>query len=123
MKNIIYILLIFSSYFVTAQIKGNAKIISRQNVMIPSELRNANIYEDQIQQFRQKKLVPDPVITIDTKVLNNIVADSYTALFNIVQIGKTSQETNTLMNERVAKVKKELQSKGILGEDVIIDVI
>ncbi|TSE08923.1 SIMPL domain-containing protein [Aquimarina algiphila] len=123
MKNIIYILLVFSSSFVTAQIRGNATIISRQNVMVPAELANADIYGGQIQQFRQKNLVPNPIITIDTKVLNNIVADSYTAIFNIVQIGKTSQETNTLMKERVAKVKKELQSKGVLGEDVIIDVI
>ncbi|WP_103071144.1 SIMPL domain-containing protein [Aquimarina sediminis] len=123
MKNIIYIFLIFSTPFVNAQIKGNATTISRQNIIATEELANAAIYEDQIQQFRQKDLVTNPIITIDAKVLNNIVADSYTAIFNIVQIGKTSQETNTLMKERIAKVKEDLQTNGIADEDVIIDVI
>ncbi len=123
MKNLIYIFLVFSSLSAFAQIKGNATIISRQNIIAPTELANADIYGNQIQQFRQKDLTPNPVITIDAKVLNNIVADSYTAIFNIVQIGKTSQETNTLMNERVEKVKDELRTKGILEGDIIIDVI
>ncbi|EZH72976.1 hypothetical protein ATO12_18330 [Aquimarina atlantica] len=123
MKNLIYIFLVFSSLSAFAQIKGNATIISRQNIIVPTELANADIYGNQIQQFRQKDLTPNPVITIDAKVLNNIVADSYTAIFNIVQIGKTSQETNTIMNERVEKVKDELRTKGILEGDLIIDVI
>ena len=122
MKNIIYIFLVFSNSFAFAQIRGNATIISRQNIMM-EDLANAGIYKNQIQQFRQKDLIPNPVITIDAKVLNNIVADSYTAIFNIVQIGKTSQETNTLMKERVAKVKDELYAKGILEGNIIIDVI
>ncbi|WP_024768970.1 SIMPL domain-containing protein [Aquimarina macrocephali] len=123
MKNLICIFLVFSNSFAFAQIRGNATIISRQNIIAPAELANADIYGNQIQQFRQKDLIPNPVITIDAKVLNNIIADSYTAIFNIVQIGKTSQETNTLMKERVAKVKDGLRTKGILEGDIVIDVI
>ncbi len=123
MKNKIYVLLLLISSIASAQIRGNAGTISRQNIMAVADLEKPALYGNEIQQFRHQNLVPNPILTIDVKVLSNIVADSYTAIFNIIQIGKTSEETNTLMNERVAKVKNELHAKGILEEDIIIDVI
>lgn len=91
--------------------------------MASEELANAAIYGKQINNFRQQNLVPNPIMTIDVKVLNNIIADSYTAVFNLTQIGKTSEETNNLMRERVAKVKSELFAQGILEKDFVIDII
>lgn len=123
MKKYICFLLLIVSTFVSAQIKGNATTISRQNVMSTTDLGNANIYGNQIRNFRQQNLTPNPVITIDVKALNNVIADSYTAVFNIIQIGETSEETNNLMKERIAKVKSELLSNGILEKDFVIDVI
>jgi uncharacterized protein YggE len=109
--------------FSYSQIKGNATTISRQNIMSEKALGNANIYGNQVSSFRQHNLVPNPTITIEVKALNNVVADSYTAVFNMVQIGETSEETNRLMNERVTKVKTALLANGILETDFIIDVI
>ncbi len=123
MKKYFCIILLLSCSFVSAQIKGNATTISRQNVISATDLGNANIYGNQIRNFRQQNLTPNPVITIDVKALNNVIADSYTAVFNIIQIGETSKETNNLMKERIAKVKSELLSKGILEKDFVIDVI
>lgn len=91
--------------------------------MMAEDLGNAGIYGNNIAKFRQQSLVPNPIITLDVKALNNIVADSYTAVFNIVQIGKTSEETNTIMKDRIAKVKNELLSNGTSEEDIILDVI
>ena len=124
MKNRIYLLLLLLllTTFASAQIKGNATI-SRQNVMSAEKLGNANIYGEQIQSFRTHQLNPNAYITIDVKALNNVVADSYTAVFNMVQIGETSEETNKLMSERILKVKADLLSKGILEKDFVIDVI
>ncbi|WP_452221861.1 SIMPL domain-containing protein [Lacinutrix salivirga] len=116
------VLLFVSSMFAQAQIKGNATI-SRQNVITQDELGNAAVYGNSVRNFRTQNLVPNPVITIDVKALNNVIADSYTAVFNMVQIGETSEETNRLMNERVAKVKSMLLSKGVFGKDIVIDVI
>lgn len=123
MKNYIYIFLLLISSIASAQIKGNATTISRQNVLSSKDLGNAHIYGNQIRKFRQQNLTPNPVITLDVKALNNVIADSYTAVFNIIQIGETSEETNNLMKERIAKVKSELLSKGILEKDFVIDII
>jgi uncharacterized protein YggE len=123
MKHSIYLILLLCFSFSQAQIKGNATTISRQNVMKAESLGNANIYGNNINTFRHQNLVPNPVITIDVKALNNIVADSYTAVFNLVQIGETAEDTNKLMNERVDDVKNALTAHGILSKDVIIDVI
>ncbi|WP_062053110.1 SIMPL domain-containing protein [Aquimarina longa] len=120
MRNTIYTLLLLISFStISAQIKGNAITISRQG----SILGENNIINDEISQFRKQTLTPNPLITIDIKALHNTVADSYTAIFNIVQIGKTSEETNRLMSERITKVKKALLSKGILEKNIILDII
>ncbi len=123
MKKYICLLLILTSSLVSAQIKGNATTISRQNIMSTTDLGNANIYGNQVRDFRQQNLIPNPVITLDVKALNNVIADSYTAVFNVIQIGETSEETNNLMKERIAKIKSELLSKGIYEKDFVIDVI
>lgn len=127
MKHPIYLLLFLCFSFASAQIKGNATTISRQNVISAPSLGNAesygNAYGKKMNTFRQQNLVPNPTITIDVKALNNIVADAYTAVFNLVQIGETAEDTNRLMNERVNNVKSALTAQGIFSKDIIIDVI
>ena len=123
MKTKLHLVFLLICTIATAQIKGNAHTISRQNVMSSESLGNANIYGKNIEHFRRQTLTPNAYITIDVKALNNIVADAYTAVFNVVQIGETSEETNRLMNESVAKIKNELVSIGIPSKDFVIDVI
>lgn len=122
MKLKLYVLLVLLSTFASAQIKGNAPVVYGQNVMSSADLGNAQVY-GATTTFRQQQLVPNANITIDVKALNNVVADAYTAVFNLVQIGETSQDTNNLMNERVNKVKTELITHGINSNDIVIDVI
>ncbi|WP_103866309.1 SIMPL domain-containing protein [Aquimarina sp. I32.4] len=121
MKNITFAFLLLISSVISAQINGNVSSISRQNVVHMEN--NSIIYRDQINQFRRQNLVPNPIITLDVKALHNIIADSYTAVFNITQIGKTSEETNRLMKNRMAKVKSELLANGIPEQDIILDVV
>lgn len=123
MKHFIYIPFLIWFSFALAQFKGNATTISRQNVISSESLGYANVYGNNLSAFRQQNLVTNPIITLDVKALNNIVADSYTAVFNLVQIGETAEYTNKLMNDRINSVKNALTAQGIFSKDIIIDVI
>jgi len=114
----------FCSYCVIAQHKGNynqiTQDISRQNILTSG---NAAIYNPAVQQQIYKVLQPSNVLTIDVKALQNVSATTYTAVFNISQIGPTAEDTNTLMKERINAIKKRLISTGITKNDIAIDVI
>ncbi len=62
-------------------------------------------------------------ITMDLNVLMNIEATTYTAIFNVRQIAKTSLTVNTLLNERIEAFKKALDGQGISNKQVIVEVI
>jgi uncharacterized protein YggE len=94
--------------------------ISRQNIALSG---NAAIYNPTIQQQINKVLNPSNILTIDVKALQNVKAVTYTAVFNLSQIGETAEEANRLINERIDGVKQKLKAKGILDKDIVIDVI
>ncbi|MEZ4803295.1 MAG: SIMPL domain-containing protein [Gelidibacter sp.] len=94
--------------------------ISRQNIAMSG---NANIYNPTIQQQINKILNPSNVLTIDVKALQNVKAVTYTAVFNLSQIGETAEEANRLINERINGVRQKLKALGILEKDIVIDVI
>ncbi len=107
-----------------AQHKGNYEdqdfLISRQNVLLSG---NANTYNPTVQQQLNKNLNPSTTLFIDLKALQNVTAATYTAVFNISQIGETAEETNRLVNERINNIKDKLKLKGILSKDIVKDVI
>jgi len=55
--------------------------------------------------------------------LYNAKATSYTAIFNISQIGETADDANNLVKERIDNVRKKLVAAGIKEQDIAIDVI
>ncbi|MDH7911754.1 SIMPL domain-containing protein [Winogradskyella sp. SYSU M77433] len=122
---LVVLLLLFGSYyFLSAQHKGNynqiTPEISRQNILTSG---NAHIYNPTVQKQIHKVLQPSNVLSIDVKALQNVMATTYTAVFNVSQIGTSAENTNTLMKERVDNIKKELNAIGIVAKDVAIDVI
>lgn len=50
-------------------------------------------------------------IILEVKGLNNIKADAYVAIFSMTQSGKTADETNVLLNNRIEAVKKAIKEK------------
>ena len=94
--------------------------ISRQNIALSG---NANIYNPTVQQQINKVLNPSANLIIDVKALQNVKAVTYTAVFNLSQIGQTAEEANRLINERIDGVRTKLKSQGILEKNIIIDVI
>lgn len=117
------ILLIFSSHL-SAQHRGNynqiTQDISRQNILSSG---NAQIYNPTIQQQIQKTLHPSNILAVDVKALQNASATTYTAIFNVSQIGPSADKTNQLMKARMDSIKFRLNSKGIAQDDIAIDVI
>lgn len=94
--------------------------LSRQNIAMSG---NANIYNPTVQQQVNKILHPSNNVVIDVKALQNVKAVTYTAVFNLSQIGETAEETNRLINERIEGVRQKLKMEGILEKDIVIDVI
>lgn len=119
-------LLIIALFYSThAQHKGNYsnidESISRQNIV--SKAGNAVIYNPVINRRVNKPLNPTNQLTIDLQALQNVVASSYTAIFNVSQIAPTAEETNQLMSDRINNIKLALEKEGILKDDIAIDVI
>lgn len=112
---------LFLTQFIFAQHKGNYDQnlqISRQNIATG----NAQVYGPQSQKHR-RNVNPSSSIVIDVHALYNAKATSYTAIFNVSQIGPTAEETHKLVNERIDNVRKELIAAGIKKDDIAIDVI
>jgi len=125
MKNSLFIGFLLLTIILKAQHKGNfnhleSGSISRQNI---STSGNAQIYNPIERQHYQKSLSPSAILTIDVKALQNVTAASYTAVFNLSQIGSTADSTNLLMDNRINAVKEILLLKGILEDDIAVDVI
>ena len=123
-SNLVLLLLMFSGYYISAQHKGNyneiTRDISRQNILTSG---NATIYNPTVQQQIHKVLQPSNVLTIDVKALQNVRATTYTAIFNLSQIGPSAEKTNALMKTRIDSIKYRLTSQGITEKDIAIDVI
>jgi len=125
MKKISLLVCLCITQFIFAQHKGNYDQnvqISRQNIAT-SSYGNAQVYGPQQSTNPRRNVNPSSSITIDVHALYNAKATSYTAIFNISQIGPTAEETHNLVNERIDNVRKTLLAEGIKKEDIAIDVI
>lgn len=127
MKKISLVLCILITQFVMAQHMGNYDKnvhISRQNISSSSSTKMGNAQRHGHPQTNPRRHVnPSANITIDVHALFNAKASSYTAIFNVAQIGPSADAASTLMNERLSNVKKALAAIGITETDIAIDVI
>jgi hypothetical protein len=123
-SNLAFLLLLVGYNLSIAQHKGNynqiTPDISRQNILTSG---NANIYNPTVQHQLNKILNPSNVLTIDVKALQNVSATTYTAIFNLSQIGRSAETTNKLMKQRIDSIKTRLNAIGITKDDIAIDVI
>jgi len=123
-SNSTLLLLLFSITIILAQHKGNyseiTQDISRQNILTSG---NAQIYNPTVQKQIHQNLQPSNVLTIDVKALQNVSATTYTAIFNVSQIGPTAEKTNQLLKKRIDSIKQRLKTKGITENNIAIDVI
>ena len=78
-------------------------------------------------QFRgvpkSARMRDDNVLEITINSLSNQRADSYTAIFSVLQVGKTADETNTLLNNRLNGFLSAIKNLGIPAEDIYVDMV
>lgn len=78
-------------------------------------------------QFRgvpkSAKLRDDNVLEIGINALSNQRADSYTAIFSVLQVGKTAEETNTLLNNRLNGFLAAVKNLGVPAADIYVDMV
>ncbi|REG91173.1 SIMPL domain-containing protein [Flavobacterium aquicola] len=94
-KLFISFLIILLSQFSSGQVSGN---VNYQNQY--SEQKTINI-----------NFPSQDGIMITVKGLANVKADSYTAIFSLTQIGKTTKEVNELINQRISQSLTEIKLK------------
>ncbi len=117
-KLILTFALLFSYVTLIGQHKGNYDAsISRQNIS-----GNAIVY-GHMPKHNMSTLNPNNTITIDVRALQNVKASSYTAIFNVSQIGETAEITKNLIQNKIDAIKKALLNIGISEKSIVIDVI
>ncbi len=53
----------------------------------------------------------NPDVLLSVKGMANVKADSYVAIFNVSQVGKTTEEVNLLMDQRINQALKNVATK------------
>lgn len=62
-------------------------------------------------------------LEISINTLSNQQASSYTAIFSLTQAGKTTDQTNTLINARLDGFLADLKNLGIPVADIYVDMV
>ena len=107
--NFIFLLQLLSS-IAFAQVSGN-------EVSVFNNIRNKK------KQETPKAYINGNKILVNINSLYNVKADKYVAIFNVNQVGKTAEETNTLINSRINGVINDLAAKNIKKEQIYVDML
>lgn len=118
-------LAVFVSFSVMlhAQVMGNYAEQKKLSNEYQQNQSNANLNAQYRSIPRNAKLTDDNSIEITINTLSNQKATSYTAIFTMLQVGKTADETNTALNNRLNNFLGDLKNLGIPESDVYIDMV
>jgi hypothetical protein len=115
MKNVLFLSLLISSLSF-GQESGN---INYQASHTSGNLNN-QVYNNV--QGLQIPIANTNDLFIEVNGLSNIKADSYVAIFHVTQLGKTAQEVNALLNEKLTSIKADIALKAPNAE-VFVDML
>ncbi len=118
--NLTVIFLFLSVTLIDAQESGNR---NRGNV---NYNENNAIYNNNTQAQNILPLATlrkGRIVELNVNVLSNQKADTYVAIFNLTQMGKTVDETNKLLTDRYNGFFQELQTVGIPKDNVYLDMV
>lgn len=84
-----------------------------------------NDYTERVSQnvLPQAQVTNPNMLQLDVRIMSNQQADRYVAIFSLTQAGKTTEETNSLMQKRANSFKEKLKAAGIPDTDVLLDLI
>lgn len=89
---------------------GNLNYNNNGNGNTPTTAANANFFNDY-------------ATILETRVLMNVKADSYTAIFHLTQVGETAADADKFMNERIDGLKAALKTLGVGADEIETDII
>ena len=79
-------------------------------------------YQKQI-DFSKKNNIINPAttmnVTISSKGIANVKADSYVAIFSLTQVGKTTEEVNQIIDQRISQALANLKQKTVSKHSLI----
>ncbi|MBL7828218.1 MAG: SIMPL domain-containing protein [Saprospiraceae bacterium] len=124
----------FSFYLITAnaQVQGNFKQRAAAPDLESQDLnpyrgnavQNNAVLNNAVRGYANEASVVDAnVIEFKIDALANQLADSYTAIFNVVQLGKTAEETNAALTARLTPFFADMTTMGIKKEDIYLDMV
>lgn len=73
--------------------------------------------------LKSAALAGENVVEFHINALANQRADTYTVIFNAVQLGKTAEETNTALKNRLDPFIADVKAIGVKPEDVYVDMV
>lgn len=111
MRKLLIILVVFTiSQVSNGQVAGNSNYHS--NYLEASKFSDKNI----------NLVIPsDATVAVSVKGLANLKADTYVAIFSLTQAGKTTEEVNTLIDNRISQALANLKAKQ--GVETFVDMI
>lgn len=116
---------VYTSLF--AQVMGNYGAQKQQQQMNENMNANRGNYFPAKPQFRSvarpANILDNNQMEISINALSNEKAVSYTAIFAMLQVGKTADETNTLLNARLDGFLAELKNMGVPATDIYVDMV
>jgi uncharacterized protein YggE len=117
---ILLIICLSDSY---AQVRGNANVYERP-AAANATYGNLNVNNNGNRpRTASATFFNDYISIIKTRVLMNKKADSYTAIFHLTQVAKTTADADKFMNERIDGMKAKLKSLGISEDAIETDII
>jgi uncharacterized protein YggE len=134
MKRLNYLMLLLSCSLLTtainAQVRGNANIYQQKESMGNAPAAAGNVYGNTYNNIptaakptANAVLYNDYTVLLNTRVLMNVRADSYTAIFHLTQVGETAADADKFINERIDGLKAALKGLGVASEDIETDII
>lgn len=115
-KHFLFLSCTLLPFFAFAQVMGNYgnQQQTYQNVMPSAQFRGVP---------KSATMLEGNQMEISINALSNQKASSYTAIFSLLQVGKTADETNTLLNSRLTAFLNELATLSIPTADIYVDMV
>lgn len=114
MKTILFSVLIVFPFLLAAQQAGN--YVQYQNFDLTQNQRFQSV-------SKEARILSEHMLELKVNALYNQKAGSYVAVFSIVQLGKTTEEANTLLNQRLNAFVKGIQGLAVAPSDIFVDMV
>jgi uncharacterized protein YggE len=119
MKNLILYGLLSLSVECIAQVSGNNIYEKNSNYNYNTGNPGTKLTDN----IPQAQWIDERTVMLEVNALSNQTATSYTAIFNMKQLGQTSEEADRIFNERFDAFVNQLIAAGVKREDIYLDLV